>query len=66
MNLGKFAQLWAAQATETIGHVEFWVYSVEDVPRKVFDHKRGIGNVGFLGRHVAGADGNYDNATRER
>jgi hypothetical protein len=58
------------RAIETIGHVEFWVYSIETAPeggrQDISNPMHGVGNVGFVGGHVTGwGSGYYDAASRK-
>ena len=63
------AVIGTPRAIETIGNVEFWVYSIETVPEgglpNISKHMHSVGNVGFVGGHVTGwGDGYYDAAIR--
>lgn len=58
------AVLGVPRAVETIGHVEFWLYSIDDAEpanQDSADRRRNVGKVGFVNGRVTGWGAGYYN-----
>ena len=52
------------RAVETVGHVEFWLYSIdtpENTTQDIAGRERDVGRVGFVNGRVTGWGGSYYN-----